>query len=165
MSILGFVGEIYFEDKVVAHYKDGSIVKGHTKDFDPARGQFTIHPYDEERHAVPVSIESLKAVFHVRTFEGNPERNPRGCGNTARQIESNPLHSGQANRRFADGDGGSAIVQGGQRRQLDSTRRSIENEIPNLKPLATLKLNARAGGLLGERSAINEFLPALQSRS
>ncbi len=76
MSILGFVGEIYFEDKVVAHYKNGAILKGHTRDFNPDRDAFTLHPYDAGSEAVSVEIESLKAVFHVRTFEGNREHPP-----------------------------------------------------------------------------------------
>lgn len=76
VSILGFVGEIFFEDKVVAHYKDGSVVKGHTRDFDPLRNAFTIHPYDETGEKIAVDLESLKAVFHVRTFEGNPDHPP-----------------------------------------------------------------------------------------
>ncbi|HXI04630.1 MAG TPA: hypothetical protein VNI57_15755 [Candidatus Saccharimonadales bacterium] len=76
MSILGFVGEIFFEDKVVAHYKDGSVVKGHTRDFDPGKDEFTLHPYEAGGEAVAVEIESLKAVFHVKTFEGNPAHPP-----------------------------------------------------------------------------------------
>lgn len=76
MSIIGFVGEIFFEDKVVAHYKDGSIVKGHTRDFDPEKGEFTLHLYEEGGGSVSVELESLKAVFHVRTFEGNPDHPP-----------------------------------------------------------------------------------------
>jgi hypothetical protein len=71
VSILGFVGEIFFEDKVVAHYKDGTIVKGHTRDFDPGNTAFTLHPYATGSGAVSVEMESLKAVFHVKTFEGN----------------------------------------------------------------------------------------------
>jgi hypothetical protein len=76
MSIRGFVGEIFFEDKVVAHYKDGTIVKGHTRDFDPSRGIFTLQPYDVGGEAVSVDLENLKAVFHVRTFEGNRDHPP-----------------------------------------------------------------------------------------
>lgn len=76
MAILGFVGEIFFEDKVVAHYKDGRILKGHTEDFDPEEEQFTLQPYVIGQSPVPVKLEELKAVFHVRTFEGNPEHRP-----------------------------------------------------------------------------------------
>jgi hypothetical protein len=76
VSILGFVGEIYFEDKVVAHFKDGSIVKGHTEDFDPDKDAFTLQPYVGGQKPVPVTLEDLKAVFHVKTFEGNPDHGP-----------------------------------------------------------------------------------------
>ncbi len=76
MSILGFVGEIFFEDKVVAHYKDGKILKGHTRDFSPGQSAFTLQPYEAGGEPVSVEIERLKAVFHVRTFEGNRNHAP-----------------------------------------------------------------------------------------
>lgn len=76
MAIFGFVGEIYFEDKVVAHYKDGRVVKGNTRDFDPAVEGFTLQPYVPGQPPLPVALEELKAVFHVRTFEGNPDHLP-----------------------------------------------------------------------------------------
>jgi hypothetical protein len=76
VAILGFVGEIYFEDKVVAHYKDGKILKGHTKDFDPNENAFTLQPYLQGEAPITVEFEDLKAVFHVRTFEGNPNHGP-----------------------------------------------------------------------------------------
>jgi len=76
LAILGFVGEIYFEDKVVAHYKNGRIVKGHAKEFDPGSESFVLQPYAAEQQPVSVPFEELKAVFHVRTFEGNPEHGP-----------------------------------------------------------------------------------------
>lgn len=70
MGIVGFAGEIFFEDKVVAHFKDGRIVKGHTRDFSPERDSFTLQPYAGEAGPVAVFLDELKAVFHVRTFEG-----------------------------------------------------------------------------------------------
>jgi hypothetical protein len=76
MSIIGFAGEIYFEDKVVAHFKDGRIVKGHTRDFSPARDSFTLQPYADESGPLPVFLDDLKAVFHVKTFEGNRDHPP-----------------------------------------------------------------------------------------
>ena len=76
MSILGLVGEIYFEDKVVAHYKDGRVVKGHTHDFSPECDTFSLQPYVTDLGPVTVTIEDLKAVFHVKTFEGNRDHKP-----------------------------------------------------------------------------------------
>jgi hypothetical protein len=72
MGIIGFAGEIFFEDKVVAHFRDGRIVKGHTRDFSPVRQSFTLQPYSGETGPVAVFLDELKAVFHVKTFEGNP---------------------------------------------------------------------------------------------
>lgn len=72
MGIIGFAGEIFFEDKVVAHFKDGRIVKGHTRDFSPERDSFTLQPYAGEVGPVAVFLDELKAVFHVKTFDGNP---------------------------------------------------------------------------------------------
>lgn len=72
MGIVGFAGEIFFEDKVVAHFRDGRIVKGHTRDFSPSRNSFTLQPYVGDSGPVPVFMDELKAVFHVKTFEGNP---------------------------------------------------------------------------------------------
>ena len=78
MGIVGFAGEIFFEDKVVAHYKDGRIVKGHTRDFSPRRDSFTLQLYVTESGPVPVFLDDLKAVFHVKTFDGDPGHPPRG---------------------------------------------------------------------------------------
>ena len=76
MGIIGIAGEIFFEDKVVAHFKDGRIVKGHTRDFSPSRDSFTLQPYVGDTGPVPVFLDDLKAVFHVRTFEGNRDHPP-----------------------------------------------------------------------------------------
>jgi len=76
MTIIGFAGEIFFEDKVVAHYKDGRVVKGHTRDFSPGRDSFTLQPYSGQSGPLPVFLDDLKAVFHVRTFEGNRNHPP-----------------------------------------------------------------------------------------
>ncbi|MGH9870157.1 MAG: DUF6982 domain-containing protein [Candidatus Polarisedimenticolia bacterium] len=86
MGIIGIAGEIFFEDKVVAHYKDGRVVKGHTRDFSPARDSFTLQPYVGEAMPVPVFMDDLKAVFHVRTFEGNPAH-PRQLGTVGMVAE------------------------------------------------------------------------------
>ncbi len=76
MAIVGFVGEIFFEDKVVAHFKDGRILKGHTNDFNPDTESFSLQPYTAGEPQLNVPVEHLKAVFHVKTFEGNPDHPP-----------------------------------------------------------------------------------------
>jgi hypothetical protein len=107
MGIVGFAGEIFFEDKVVAHFKDGRVVKGHTRDFSPDRGSFTLQPYTGESGPVAVFLDDLKAVFHVRTFEGDPNHAPRGEG--IGRIEEPRFskvmdHARKVSLQFADGE-------------------------------------------------------------
>jgi len=115
VTIIGFVGEIYFEDKVVAHYKNGRIVKGHAKDFSPASDEFTLQPYAAESQPVSVAFEDLKAVFHVRTFEGSREHppSPEAVG----EIEDSRFRAAMAKGRkalleFRDGERMWGFAQG-----------------------------------------------------
>ncbi|HKY33956.1 MAG TPA: hypothetical protein VJV23_15605 [Candidatus Polarisedimenticolia bacterium] len=100
MGIIGIAGEIFFEDKVVAHFKDGRVVKGHTRDFSPARDSFTLQPYVGESGPVPVFLDELKAVFHVRTFEGNPAH-PRPKGTVGEIGEARFTKVMEQGRRVA----------------------------------------------------------------
>ena len=107
MGIAGFAGEIFFEDKVVAHYKDGRILKGHTRDFSPQRDSFVLNPYVAADGPVAVFLEELKAVFHVRTFEGNKDHPPRvpAVGTVAEQRFSDVMDTGRkVALQFADGE-------------------------------------------------------------
>jgi len=56
--------------KVVARFADGRVVKGSTQDFAPHKDTFHIH---EDGGEGPVLIErdTLKALFFVKTFEGD----------------------------------------------------------------------------------------------
>lgn len=57
---------------VVARYRDGRLLKGTTRDFSPLRPEFHLHPDgDAAAPAVKVTVSSLKAVFFVRTLEGD----------------------------------------------------------------------------------------------
>jgi hypothetical protein len=57
---------------VVARFQDGRILKGTTRDFSPLRGEFHLHPEgDGGAPAVKILVASLKAVFFVRTLEGD----------------------------------------------------------------------------------------------
>jgi len=60
--------------KVVVRCRDKRIIKGYTFDFSPARD--TMHVIDvlDERKVTEVALSEIKAVFYVRTFEGNPSR-------------------------------------------------------------------------------------------
>lgn len=121
MSIVGFAGEIFLEDKVVAHFKDGRIVKGHTRDFSPSRDSFTLTPYTDPVGPVPVFLEELKAVFHVKTFEGNTEHDPpaREVGTIENQRFSKVMDAGRkVALHFNDGERlwgwATSVDEGGQ---------------------------------------------------
>jgi len=65
--------------KIVARFRDGRMTKGYSQDFFP--NKHTFHLYD---HATGVSgdpieirLNELKAVFFVKTFEGDPDYQER----------------------------------------------------------------------------------------
>jgi hypothetical protein len=59
--------------KVVARYQDGRIVKGTSLDVDPNRTVF--HVREDGAAAVRVDMNELKALFFVKTLEGDAGRN------------------------------------------------------------------------------------------
>ena len=62
--------------KVVARYADGRVRKGTTLNFSPDRRTFLLHPADgatPDQHEA-VLLADLKALFFVRTFDGDPSR-------------------------------------------------------------------------------------------
>lgn len=70
--------------KVVARYRDGKLLYGTTRNFTPeVRQVFHVTERDASPNTPPleVNLSVLKAVFVVRTFEGDPTRH-----------DSNDLH-------------------------------------------------------------------------
>jgi Family of unknown function (DUF6982) len=55
--------------KVVARYRDGRLIKGISQDIQPTKATFHVRGADGK--VVPVNLSDLKAVFYVRTLEGN----------------------------------------------------------------------------------------------
>lgn len=59
---------------VVARFTDGRVLKGTTQDFAPGKPVFHLHGTDDgHARGIAVPIGALKAVFFVKTYEGNPE--------------------------------------------------------------------------------------------
>ena len=59
--------------KIVVRYREGSTLKGYSVDFHPSRGHFSLWP-SVDAHAsqrVMVPLGRLKALFFVKSFEGN----------------------------------------------------------------------------------------------
>lgn len=58
--------------RVVAHYRGGRLLKGTTNDFAP--GKLECHVFengDERSRAVAVSLSDLKALFFVKSYQGD----------------------------------------------------------------------------------------------
>jgi len=63
------------QNLVVARFKDGSTIKGTTLDFFPAHEFFHVMPVDNPNGETSrIFREDLKAVFFVKTLDGNPDR-------------------------------------------------------------------------------------------
>jgi hypothetical protein len=59
------------ETRVVVHFRDGKIVKGYSYDFTPNKDTFHVSPVRDETQIIAVSTSLIKAVFFVKSFEGN----------------------------------------------------------------------------------------------
>ncbi|OPZ60426.1 MAG: hypothetical protein BWY87_00477 [Deltaproteobacteria bacterium ADurb.Bin510] len=66
-------------NRIVLHYADGRIIKGNGYDFSPEKPNFHLMPLNAQGldKVVDVKLKQLKAVFFVRTFEGNPDHRER----------------------------------------------------------------------------------------
>src|SRR5262245_32334583 len=60
--------------KVVARFKDGRIVRGYTKDFDPSRAHLHVLSDLRDGESTIILVSDLKALFFVRDFAGEPMR-------------------------------------------------------------------------------------------
>jgi hypothetical protein len=61
---------------VVARFLDGRTLKGTTRDFGPNKPKFHLFPWGEEvDKPLDIVIGSLKAVFFVKSYEGDSEHN------------------------------------------------------------------------------------------
>ena len=59
------------ENKVVVRFRDGRMVKGFTYDFNPRKNVFHVTETQYDKKVMEVSNSLLKAVFFVKSFEGN----------------------------------------------------------------------------------------------
>ena len=64
------------ESKVVVHYTDGKLAKGYAFDFNQDRNTFYLYTDQTKADMIEVTQNDLKAVFFVKTFDGNPKYNP-----------------------------------------------------------------------------------------
>ena len=87
-------------NSVVAHFLDGTLIKGFIQDFTPHRPSFHVFPMDSD-NGILISLSQLKAVFFVRDLAGNPTREDLR-GFIAAPAES--VHGRKIAVRFSDGE-------------------------------------------------------------
>lgn len=58
-------------NKVIIRFKDGTLIKGNTRDFSPNKTRFHINRLDGKIEEI--NLDDLKAVFFVKDFEGNKD--------------------------------------------------------------------------------------------
>ncbi len=63
--------------KIVVRYMDGQIVKGYSEYFDPESPSFLLYEDPGSISPVELALDQLKAVFLVKSLEGNPEYSER----------------------------------------------------------------------------------------
>jgi hypothetical protein len=56
------------EEKVVAHYRDGRTLRGHTHDFRPDSDTFHLLPSEGGGIPTQLKLSELKALFYVRDY-------------------------------------------------------------------------------------------------
>ena len=66
-------------NKLVLHYADGRILKGHSEDFSPTKPNFDLFQATAETTGKSnrILVQELKGVFFVRDFEGDSQYNER----------------------------------------------------------------------------------------
>ena len=64
-------------NKLVAHYKDGRVFKGFTRDFVPNKPAFHLASMANQEFVKEVILDELKALFFVKDFVGDPAYNPK----------------------------------------------------------------------------------------
>lgn len=66
--------------KIVVHFLDGRVIKGHSQDFNPTRPLFHLQEDaapSAERKPISIELKDLKAVFFVKTYAGNKDFHER----------------------------------------------------------------------------------------
>jgi len=64
------------DEKVVLRFLDGMILKGHIRDFSETSEELILQELDSDVVRI-MKIDVLKAIFFVKTFEGNRQYNEK----------------------------------------------------------------------------------------
>jgi hypothetical protein len=87
--------------RVVAHFKDGRIIKGYTYDFIPPLKNFTITSGERSDDSTEICTTELKALFFVKSFEGNKQYVAKNTFDDAYMLDRQGL---KVRVTFSDGE-------------------------------------------------------------
>lgn len=100
---------------MVVRYGAGRVLKGYAN-FDPAEPRLQLVPHDDpDAEGIEVEVRELKAVFFVRSFEGDP-----AYDESKELYQERPPGTRKVSVRFHDGE---ELV--GHTRQLDRHRAGL----------------------------------------
>ena len=89
------------QNKVVVRFRDGKLLKGYTYDFNPHKKIFHVTEGQYAKEVIEVPTSLLKAVFFVKTFEGNQDHS----GPEDFSLESfKNVHGSKVKLTFFDGE-------------------------------------------------------------
>lgn len=92
------------ENKVVARFRDGRVLKGTTTNFLPAKPSFHLQTPDHQ--TIEVKIADLKALFFVKKLEGNLSYHER------KGFTDNKMYGQRVTCRLPDGEVLTGYTQG-----------------------------------------------------
>lgn len=98
------------QNKIVVHFVDGRILRGHTGDFLPTKSSFHLSPVEPTSQAKPleVRVADLKAIFFVKEFNTKPHVDPH-----RQEFDpSKPVAGRKIRVLFRDGEILMGITQG-----------------------------------------------------
>lgn len=93
----------FVRNRIVLHFLDDTVLKGYTHDFTPLREKFHLisEAVSDKGKVHEVHCSDLKAVFFVKTLEGNREYAER---TTFRPVDSEMLRGLKVKVEFPDGE-------------------------------------------------------------
>lgn len=95
-------------NRVVVRFKDGRLLKGYTHDFTPVKETFHLRS-SQEKDTSEIRTADLKALFFVRTLEGNKDYSEKSRFG---EVDNPHLRGLKIKLRFSDGEVMSGVTQG-----------------------------------------------------
>jgi len=102
--------KVGIENKVVARFRDGKILKGFTNDFFPNKDVFHISSSERGKDLIEVFVPDLKALFFVKSFEGKKDHRNHDHPDVLEKLKKTP--GVKLSIVFDDGEKMLAFTQG-----------------------------------------------------